>query len=557
MTLTRLMLQAFSKPTVVSGGGSGGLAYESTGAGNATTTTAVTTLAETHTIGVAVTALLVSVAGFKDVTTSYTGVTPRTVTVGSTPMTSLGVIDANNSAGKGWVEVFGLINPPTGFQTITFTAGTAVFCSMNSVAYSGVSSFGTAATNSGNTATASSGAITSATGDRVFSALCDIVSQFLLTPSGTQRYVYPTVSTTNMPGHMIQDAAGAASVTITAACSGGVHSWGGVSLNLAAAPVVPGALPAPWVDEDVGAPALAGSATYTGGVFTVNGAGTDIWAGADQFNFVHRSLTGDGSITARVLTQTNTDVWAKSGVMIKQSTTSATPYALAAYTAGNQTVLQANFAENTQVAGNALPNSWVRLTRIGTTVTGYTSPDGVTWTAIASTTVSLGSAAEFGIFVCSHNAAALCASTFDNVAVSTIVPGVPTITSISPPSGGAGGLITINGTNFVTGATVKFDATSATGVTVVSGIQITCTAPAHATGASVVTVTTSGGTSAGATFTYVASVAASVTDDSTGLFLIGSAGSTSFTDDGTGLFNIIGSGTVALTDDGTGLFIMS
>lgn len=318
-------------------------------------------------------------------------------------------------------------------------------------------------------------------------------------------------------------------------------------------------LPAPWVGNDIGAPALTGSSTYDTGVFTILGGGVDIWGTDDQSHFVHQSLTGDGSITARVKTQTNTADWVKSGVMIKSSTTAGSPYALLAMTSAFGTTLQANFNESTVVAGNALPNAWLRLIRNGTTVTGQTSPNGTTWTTVTSTTVSLGSTAEVGIFVCSHNAGSLCTSTFDNVAVSNVVtpPLPPTITSLSPMSGAAGATVTITGTNFVSGATVSFGGTAGTGVTVVSSTQITCTAPSHANGAVSVTVTTSAGTSSAATFTYATAGTVSVTDDGTGLFTIGTSGSTSFTDDGTGLFNIVASGSATLTDDGTGLYAIT
>lgn len=80
----------------------------------------------------------------------------------------------------------------------------------------------------------------------------------------------------------------------------------------------------------------------------------------------------------------------------------------------------------------------------------------------------------------------------------------PTITGITPNPAPAGP-VTVNGTNFTAGSTVSFGGAPATGVTVVSATQITCTAPAHADGAVSVTVTTSAGTSSGFTFTYQAS----------------------------------------------------
>jgi hypothetical protein len=74
--------------------------------------------------------------------------------------------------------------------------------------------------------------------------------------------------------------------------------------------------------------------------------------------------------------------------------------------------------------------------------------------------------------------------------VTVVLPTV-TVTSVSPSFGtGTGGTsVTINGTNFATGASVTFGGTAATSVVVVSAIKITAKTPAHATGAVNVTVT--------------------------------------------------------------------
>src|ERR1051325_10079280 len=74
-----------------------------------------------------------------------------------------------------------------------------------------------------------------------------------------------------------------------------------------------------WTSGDVGAVQASGSYTQSGGTFTVMGSGADIWVTADEFHFVSTPLTGDGSITARVVSQTNTNPWAKAGVMIRES----------------------------------------------------------------------------------------------------------------------------------------------------------------------------------------------------------------------------------------------
>jgi hypothetical protein len=67
----------------------------------------------------------------------------------------------------------------------------------------------------------------------------------------------------------------------------------------------------------------------------------------------------------------------------------------------------------------------------------------------------------------------------------------PTVSSVAPSSGPTAGgtAVTITGTDFVSGATVTFGGTAATGVTVVNATTITATTAAHAVGAVDVVVT--------------------------------------------------------------------
>ncbi len=179
-----------------------------------------------------------------------------------------------------------------------------------------------------------------------------------------------------------------------------------------------GSVPPPWLDTDVGAPAIAGSASYANNTFSVNGAGTDIFGTNDQFNYVYQPTTGNGNGTliARVTSQTNTSANAKAGIMFKQSTTAGDPYMLIAVAPGGGVKVQYNF--NGSVTASAtynFPNVWMKLTRVGNTFTAYLSPDGVTWTLILSKTLTINTNATAGLFVCSHNATSIGTGTFDNV----------------------------------------------------------------------------------------------------------------------------------------------
>jgi len=88
--------------------------------------------------------------------------------------------------------------------------------------------------------------------------------------------------------------------------------------------------------------------------------------------------------------------------------------------------------------------------------------------------------------------------------VNAVQAAAPSIASINPATGATGGgnIVTITGANFASGATVKFDNSSAIGVTVNSSTSITATAPAHAAGAVTVTVTNPDGQSGTTQYTY-------------------------------------------------------
>jgi hypothetical protein len=85
----------------------------------------------------------------------------------------------------------------------------------------------------------------------------------------------------------------------------------------------------------LGSPAVAGNSTYSSGVFNVSGAGDDIWNSADQFQFVDTPVTGDQTITARLTGQTNTNPWAKAGVMFRSTTAANSAFVMVVQTPGN------------------------------------------------------------------------------------------------------------------------------------------------------------------------------------------------------------------------------
>ena len=119
------------------------------------------------------------------------------------------------------------------------------------------------------------------------------------------------------------------------------------------------------------------------------------------------------------------------------------------------------------------------------------------------------------------------------VAFSAVATPGPTVTSVSPSSGAAGGgtAVTITGANFAPGATVMFGSAGATNVVVSNATTITATTPAGSAGATAVTVTNPGGQSGSLAngFTYVAGLSVTSVSPSNGL----PAGGTAVTITGT------------------------
>jgi len=165
-----------------------------------------------------------------------------------------------------------------------------------------------------------------------------------------------------------------------------------------------------------GYPALTAVAvTETGGKMSVTGAGADIWNNSDEFTYAYKTLTGDGTLIARVVSNgTGTNAWAKGGVMIRDSLNGGSTHATmvmtahsAASAAGNGASFQYRGATDGASAnvdsGSVLaPPYWVKIERFADTFTGSVSADGKTWTQMGQTAISMTNPVYIGLCVTSH-----------------------------------------------------------------------------------------------------------------------------------------------------------
>jgi outer membrane protein assembly factor BamB len=176
-----------------------------------------------------------------------------------------------------------------------------------------------------------------------------------------------------------------------------------------------------WTCGDIGNATPGGSQSASGGTWTVQGGGGDIWGTSDQFRYVWQGLPGDGGLSARVASQSNTNAWAKAGLMIRQDPGAGAAEYSALVTPGHgiivewRTTLGATTTRTASITG--APPIYVKVARTGSSFSAYTSADGTTWTLVPGSSVSLGISgpALVGLAVTSHNTSSLCSTVFDSV----------------------------------------------------------------------------------------------------------------------------------------------
>ncbi|MDI6450486.1 carbohydrate binding domain-containing protein [Anaerobaca lacustris] len=178
------------------------------------------------------------------------------------------------------------------------------------------------------------------------------------------------------------------------------------------------------------------------GTILMNAIGNDIWDNADQFRYVYKNLSGNGSITARVdMLDVSPDMWVKGGVMIRQN---ADPGAVNVFMAmtgsggGGSTFQQrmtaggASVSQHTYTDGPFTAPYWVRVTREDNTLRGYTSPDGENWTQRGDTiALAMTDPVLIGLALTSHNVNQATSAQFSNVAFTGNVTGAWQVAEVS------------------------------------------------------------------------------------------------------------------------------
>jgi len=191
------------------------------------------------------------------------------------------------------------------------------------------------------------------------------------------------------------------------------------SISLAAV----ASLPPGWSSADIGSTGLVGSAVDDNGTFTVRGAGADIWGTSDAFRLAYQfDLTG--TVSARVISETDTNPYAKAGLMLRQDVVSGSPFVMLDMKpsgeleflyrpAKDQPVM---FGGGAQAAFGAFLRLEQAIAPTGdlATITASYSLDGTSWIVVTTLQTSVDMRLA-GLAVTSHDTSLLNTAVFDHV----------------------------------------------------------------------------------------------------------------------------------------------
>jgi type IV pilus assembly protein PilY1 len=207
---------------------------------------------------------------------------------------------------------------------------------------------------------------------------------------------------------------------------------------------------------------------FQGSDIVINSAGADVWTDSDQYvDYYRNNINGDFDVVVKVVSQENTNTWAKAGLMVKNnlrysasSSNGTTGYCMVAVTPGNGYCFQwdsnANkYLDSTSASGSSTYPVWLRLKKVNSThtFTAYYShsannpPLSTEWTQIDSRIIaSANDTQDVGLFVTAHNSNQFCEVEFSKFYMYDSSPITHTITATA----GAHGTVSPSGTVTVT-----------------------------------------------------------------------------------------------------------
>lgn len=152
----------------------------------------------------------------------------------------------------------------------------------------------------------------------------------------------------------------------------------------------------------------------SGDSFGIYGGGADLWGGTNEFGSIYQedAMKDGTTVTTRVVSQDNTGPWARAGIIVRNDMeeNGSAGFVNLAITPGNGCALTWDsnndgyldqFSQKASFSGPV----YLKLTKNGSTFTGYCSNDGENWSTVGTASVSSAAkTADVGLFMGATNA---------------------------------------------------------------------------------------------------------------------------------------------------------
>src|SRR5579872_40101 len=175
---------------------------------------------------------------------------------------------------------------------------------------------------------------------------------------------------------------------------------------------------------DVGGPAIKGSTAFDSskGQYRMTGAGANMWAKEDQFQYVWREMSGNFAVTATMEFLGEGIAHRKAGIMLRQTLDTDSPYVDIVIHGNGMPGIQWRTTKGDITNAVDFPfdspgKFKLKLVRQGSAIGVSIAKDGAELKELGHTQVALGNPVLAGLAVCSHKADATDTVVFSDVSV--------------------------------------------------------------------------------------------------------------------------------------------
>jgi hypothetical protein len=216
------------------------------------------------------------------------------------------------------------------------------------------------------------------------------------------------------------DSVGSSAATVAGAYQAAPVSGSGSGSSGSGSATAPSTNVSSLTSVDVGSSTASKVVDASSGTYSMTSSGSDTSAKSDALTFDETSLSGDGTIIAKLSSLSGANAGAVAGVMIRSSSAANASDVLLALSPVDGANFVTRSSAGAATADKVVATSgqpWLKLVRSGNTFTAYTSTNGLSWNLVGSATVDMTGTLMIGLELSSTSTSQPENAVFSNVSI--------------------------------------------------------------------------------------------------------------------------------------------